>query len=399
MACVKGIETDPNSANYNTSKGCVAPTGPTGATGPTNPLFPTYNINPAAAATRAQADKDMAALAKEKYENIDLPKYEFEEAQDKADTEAKKLGTQQQYDYYDKLLTDNTAFRKDTDAFLNLLDKYQTKATGAEGVGGQYDALSAALSGAATTGKTLTKTAYDDLKTYLDQNQPIAFADAQRATVTPQTNLIAQYARQRGIATPGVQQAVQEANVLAEGGAQNYNNLLGILTTLGNRAQTSRGAEGEMARTLANERITARESTGLAQLGLQKTQALSAIINQYNTAKLSAENNLLGRRQAIQDAIAKLKATGLLPVKTDGDGKGNTGSTGPSAPTVGSVAEVLAQIAASQASGNYNAFGGERATDQPVIDAAAAQNISPQFLEDILRGGQINAVSDRNYFV
>lgn len=392
MPCVNGTDSETGLPCRNNNS-----TGPTGPTGNANPLFPTYNINPAAAATRAQADKDMAALAKLKYETIDLPKYNFNKAQDEADTAAKKLGTQQQYDYYNNLLTDDTAFRKDTDAFLELLNTYQDKATGKEGVGGQYDALSAALSGAATTGKTLTKTAYDSLKTYLDQNQPRAFADAQRATVTPQTNLIAQYARQRGIATPGVEQAVQEANVLAEGGAQNYNNLLGILTTLGNRAQTSRGAEGEMARTLANERITARENTGLAQLGLQKTQALSAIINQYNTAKLSAENNLLGRRQAIEDAIAKLKATGLLPVKPSGPG--NSGGSGPSGPTVPTVAEVLAQIAASQASGNYNAFGGERATDQPVIDAAAAQNISPQFLEDILRGGQTNAVSDRYYFV
>jgi len=388
MPCIGGTDSETGAPCGNNK-----PTGPT-SSGLPNPLA-VYNINPAAAATRAQADKDMAALARDKYENIDLPKYTLSSEQDKADTAAKKLGTKEQYDYYNNLLTDNTAFRKDTDAFLNLLDAYQAKATGAEGVGGQYDALSAALSGAATTGKTLTKTAYDSLKTYLDQNQPRAFADAQRATVTPQTNLIAQYARQRGIATPGVEQAVQEANVLAEGGAQNYNNLLGILTTLGNRAQTSRGAEGEMARTLANERITARESTGLAQLGLQKTQALSAIINQYNTAKLGAENNLLGRRQAIEDAIAKLKATGLLPVKPTGP----SGPSAPTGPTVASVAEVLAQIAASQASGNYNAFGGERATDQPVIDAAAAQNISPQFLEDILRGGQTNAVSDRYYFV
>ena len=386
MACINGTDSETGLPCGNNN--------PTGPTGNANPLFPTYNINPAAAATRAQADKDMAALAKLKYETIDLPKYNLSAAQDAADTAAKKLGTKEQYDYYNNLLNDDTAFRKDTDAFLKLLNTYQDKATGAEGVGGQYDALSAALSGAATQGKTLTKTAYDNLKTYLDQNQPRAFADAQRATVTPQTNLIAQYARQRGIATPGVEQAVQEANVLAEGGAQNYNNLLGILTTLGNRAQTSRGAEGEMARTLANERITARENTGLAQLGLQKTQALSAIINQYNTAKLSAENNLLGRRQAIEDAIAKLKATGLLPVKP-----GEKKTDGDEASKGLSVAEVLANIAAGQASGNYNNFGGERATDQPVIDAAAAQNISPQFLEDILRGGQTNAVSDRYYFV
>ena len=413
MACVNGIDTITGLPCGNN------PTGPTGSNGG-NPFIPTYNVNPAAAARNAATNAALAALRQKEFEQIDLPKYQASAAEAAREEAAKIAGAQSMRNYYEDLLRDETRFRQPTDAYLKLLGGAES--TAKEAIEGQYEDLGAALEKAYNAGVTLSSQGFGALRDYLERNQPIAFAQAQRASVTPQVNLIEQYARQRGIATPGVEQAVQEANVLAAGGAQNYNNLLNLLTTLGQRAQTSRLSEAEMAGTVNAAQLRNRLLAGQTQAQQAQAAALANLTNQYNTARLQAESALLARRQSIQDALAKILGTGLTtaPPVTPTGPTGPTGPTSPLGPTVG-VNPVTKQpydmtyvppgtnIAPGVASPNtpqaiIDAIVANPTIDPGIVAAAISQNVAPQVLDDLASRGTMGnpmfgALQDRLFMV
>jgi hypothetical protein len=371
MACINGIDSV-------TGLACGGgPTGSTGATGNTNPanpfVVPTYNINPTISRYRAETDRLRYDLA--------LKEYEAEQKRLSDELARKTLGATQQQQYYKDLLSDPTKLRAGTEDYLDLLTKYQGQAETA--ITDQYDVIGKALEKAYNAGVTLSTTGFDALKSYLNTNQPIAFRQAQRATAQPQINLIEQYARARGIATPGVEQAVQEANVLASGGAQNYNNLLTVLQQLGERAQTSRLSEAQMAGTVSQANLANRLLSGQTQLGTQRASALAQILNQYNAARLQAERDVLQRKQTLEDALAALRASGLLPADKKEENKKEEDKK------VVTPEEIAKAIAANPTLNPGN------------VAAALAQGVTPQYLEDRISGSAGNPLFgalDRNLY-
>jgi hypothetical protein len=371
MACINGID---SVTGLPCGGGPTGSTGATGNTGSANPfVVPTYSINPTISRYRAETDRLRYELA--------LKEYEAEQKRLSDELARKTLGATQQQKYYEGLLSDPTKLRAGTEDYLGLLKEYQGQAETA--ITDQYDVIGKALEKAYNAGVTLSTTGFDALKSYLNTNQPIAFRQAQRATAQPQINLIEQYARARGIATPGVEQAVQEANVLASGGAQNYNNLLTVLQQLGERAQTSRLSEAQMAGTVSQANLANRLLSGQTQLGTQRASALAQILNQYNAARLQAERDVLQRKQTLEDALAALRASGLLPADKKEENKKEEDKK------VVTPEEIAKAIAANPTLNPGN------------VAAALAQGVTPQYLEDRTSGSAGNPLFgalDRNLY-
>jgi hypothetical protein len=176
----------------------------------------------------------------------------------------------------------------------------------------QYALQQGQLGKAYETAGGLQTQGFDALKTYLQGNAPTAYAQAPRATAAPIANDLSQYMAGQGVeagrATPGL----MEANAAAQGGAANYNNLLGVLTAQSGAGQESRLAEQQMAQQLAAAQLGAYKAQQEGTLTTQQLAALQEIQTQYNTAKFQAQQQAIARQQALQDALNSLYGTGYV---------------------------------------------------------------------------------------
>lgn len=186
------------------------------------------------------------------------------------------------------------------------------EAAGQKYIEDQARALGELLSGRRTQALGQVGTAYGALESYLQQNAPQAFAQAQR--VQPQTvqSALSQYMAGQGVSPAVAQEAANIANVQAAGGAANFNQLLDVLAAREAAAQQSRMAEAQMGRTAATTGLEAIYGTATSQLEQQRLAALADLASRISQARLDAQTQQLARNQAIQDALASLVGTGVL---------------------------------------------------------------------------------------
>jgi hypothetical protein len=166
------------------------------------------------------------------------------------------------------------------------------------------------LGTAYTTAGGLQTQGFDALRNYLTANAPTAYAQAPRATAAPIANELAQYMQAQGVDAGRAQPGLLTANAAAQGGAANYNNLLGVLASQSSAGQESRLSEEQMARTLAAAQLNAYKAQQEGTLTTQQLTALQQIQSQYNTAKYQAQQQALARQQALQDALNSLYGSG-----------------------------------------------------------------------------------------
>jgi hypothetical protein len=176
----------------------------------------------------------------------------------------------------------------------------------------QLAAQQAQLGTAYTTASGLQTQGFDALRNYLTSNAPTAYAQAPRATAAPIANDLAQYMQGQGVDAARVEPGLLAAQAAAQGGASNYNNLLGVLTAQSGAGQESRLAEQQMAQQLAAAQLGAYKAQQEGTLTTQQLAALQEIQTQYNTAKFQAQKDAIARQQALQDALNSLYGTGYV---------------------------------------------------------------------------------------
>lgn len=168
------------------------------------------------------------------------------------------------------------------------------------------------LSGRRTQALEQVGQAYGGLESYLQQNVPQAFTQAQRAQPQTVQSALSQYMAGQGVSPAVAQEAANIANVQAAGGAANFNQLLDVLAAREAAAQQSRMAEAQMGRTAATTGLEALYGTATSQLEQQRLAALADLSSRISQARLQAETQQAARNQAIQDALASLIGTGVL---------------------------------------------------------------------------------------
>lgn len=194
-------------------------------------------------------------------------------------------------------------------------------------IGQQAAALLSQLQARQGEATGLTQTGFSNLQNYLAQNQPTAFAQAQRARPTITQSDLGQYMAGQGVSPAAAQEASTLANIQSAGGASNYNQLLNVLAAREAAGQQSRQSEAQMGLTsqLAQlQAIFGQQTGGLEQ---SRLQALAELSSRSGAARLQAQQQATARQQAIEDAIAQLVGTGLFP-QGIGGGTGDGTGTG-----------------------------------------------------------------------
>jgi hypothetical protein len=230
---------------------------------------------------------------------------------------------------------ERTKYQNELAASANALARQQTGAglqaaylTGQLGAGipsagekyisDQAAALLKTLQDREAQARGLTTTGFTNLQNYLAQNQPTAFARAQRQQPAPMTSDIMQYLAGQGVSGAPVQAQVDLANLAAQGGASNYNQLLDVLTAREQAAQQSRQAEAQMGLTSQLANLQALYGQGTSQLEQSRLAALADLASRVSANRIAATQATTSRDQAIKDALAALVGTGnLSPTSTN----------------------------------------------------------------------------------
>jgi hypothetical protein len=165
-----------------------------------------------------------------------------------------------------------------------------------------------------TSALGVTQAGFNALQQYLQANPANAYALARQAgpvTPTPTvTNDLAQYMTGQGVSQEGVTPTIEALNRAGQGGASNYQNLLNILATQETAGTQGRERELELARTLASAGLGAEYTRQRGALTSQQLAALAQVAQTQGTQTLQAQRDAEARRQALQDAILKLQASG-----------------------------------------------------------------------------------------
>jgi len=281
-----------------------------GATGPTSP---TYNFDPTGGGaitttpTSSSTGSSTAATAKVRQNELDYKKL-VDEAAARAATaalERQQAGANAQRD---ALLAQLASAGNIDPTLMSTLDAQ--KAEQEKYIADQLAQQQKQLGTAYTTAGNLQTQGFDTLRNYLTSNAPTAYANAPRATAAPITNDIAQYMQAQGVEAGRAQPGLLAANAAAQGGAANYNNLLGVLAAQSGAGQESRLAEQQMAQQLAAAQLAAYKAQQEGTLTTQQLSALQDIQTQYNTSKFQAQQQAIARQQALQDALNSLYGTG-----------------------------------------------------------------------------------------
>jgi hypothetical protein len=225
-----------------------------------------------------------------------------------------QLGAQQQYQYLTSQLGAGIP-----SALSQQIDLQQS--TGEQYIANQAAELLRQLGARQTQATDLTTTGFSNLQNYLARNQPTAFAQAPRQQAAPMTSDVMQYLAGQGVSGAPVQAQVDLANLGAQGGASNYNQLLNVLAAREQAGQQSRQAEAEMGLTSQLANLQGIYGQGTSQLEQSRLAALADLASRVSANRIAATQASTSRDQTIQDALAALIGTGYIPPQTTTGGE------------------------------------------------------------------------------
>jgi len=225
--------------------------------------------------------------------DLEIAKYNQQQALDTAALQRKGLGAQEALKYYQAQLGGVEGGQIPT-ALATTLD--EQKAAREDFANTTYGNLLNRLGTRYTEAGNLTNEGFAALKSYLEGAPQNAYATAPRATAAPAANDLAQYMASRGVEAGRVEPGLQAATAAAQGGAANYNNLLTVLAATSTQAQQSRLNEQALAQRLAGAQLTARKAAQEGTLTTAQLQGLQTIQDQNKAARiqLQAHANEIG---------------------------------------------------------------------------------------------------------
>jgi rubrerythrin len=155
----------------------------------------------------------------------------------------------------------------------------------------------------------LTNQGFNALTDYLSRNQanPYAGLTQQMSTLAdPMANTLAAY----GITAPDVAQQVQAETLAGRQGAEAFQSLIDVLSGAQTAGLQSRGAEAQMARQIAAQRLGQERAMFESRAGQARQQSLSDLARWVAEQRFAQEQDAIGRRQ---DIIDELIAEGIDP--------------------------------------------------------------------------------------
>lgn len=148
----------------------------------------------------------------------------------------------------------------------------------------------------------LTAQGFNALSDYLSRNQVNPF-EGLTQQMTMATNPMEQTLAAYGITAPDVAQQVQAEALAGRQGAEAFQSLLGVLSGAQTSALQSRGAEAEMARQIAAQRLGQERAMFESRAGQARQQSLSDLARWVAEQRFGQEQDAIARRQQIIDDL------------------------------------------------------------------------------------------------
>lgn len=226
-------------------------------------------------------------------------KWLYEVAQDQSAAQQSQAKAKALTDYYT-----SGAYRSGTDSLLSGYDTMQANSEAA--INKQLADSLAGIGQSYGTAQQMTEQGYGDLINYLSANQqdPYAGVRVQNSMSTP---LEAQgLLEARGALSPDVLAYQQAVNSAGQSGAEQYQNLLNVLSSLNKSGNTSRASEAQMGRNMALTGLGEQRAGYESGLKNSASSALTQLANQMAQKKLEAQTQADAQAQSLLETLAGL---------------------------------------------------------------------------------------------
>jgi hypothetical protein len=226
-------------------------------------------------------------------------KFQYELLQDAQTQQQSAAKRNALIDYYT-----SGGYRAGTDALMSGYDTMQSTSEAAinkqladslSGIGESYG-----------TAEGLTEQGYGQLMDYLSRNQQDPYSQVQVQNAAPVQLEALGMLQNRGALSPDVLAYQQALNSAGQSGAEQYQNLLNVLSSLTKRGGESRASEAQMARTSALAGLGQQRAGYESGLKSSAGSALSQLANQIAQKKLEAQAQADAQAQALLETLAGL---------------------------------------------------------------------------------------------
>ena len=194
------------------------------------------------------------------------------------------------------------------------------------------------------TAQQMTEQGYGDLINYLSANQQDPYAGVRVQNSAP-VQLEAQgMLESRGALSPDVLAYQQAVSSAGQSGADQYQNLLNVLSSLNKSGNVSRASEAQMGKNMALTGLGQQRAGYESGLKSSAGSALTQLANQMSQKKLEAQAQADAQAQSLLETLAGLgiDVSALL----NPQGQGQESPQMPSGPNMGLSQDMLDQLAA-----------------------------------------------------
>jgi hypothetical protein len=233
-------------------------------------------------------------------------------------------------------------YKSGTDALMSGYDTMQASSEAA--INKQLADSLAGIGQSYGTAQQMTEQGYGDLINYLSANQQDPYAGVNVQNSAP-VQLEAQGLLQaRGALSPDVLAYQQAVSSAGQSGADQYQNLLNVLSSLNKKGNVSRANEAQMGKNFALTGLGEQRAGYESGLKSSAGSALTQLANQIAQKKLEAQAQSDAQAQSLLETLAGLgiDVSALL----NPQGQGQESPQMPSGPNMGLSQDMLDQLAA-----------------------------------------------------
>ena len=195
-------------------------------------------------------------------------------------------------------------YRSGTDALMSGYDTMQSTSEAA--INKQLTDSLAGIGESYGTAQGLTEQGYGQLMDYLSKNQQDPYSQVQVQNAAPVQLEALGMLQNRGALSPDVLAYQQAVSSAGQSAAEQYQNLLNVLSSLTKRGGESRASEAQMARTTALAGLGEQRAGYESGLKSSASSALSQLSNQIAQKKLEAQAQADAQAQALLETLAGL---------------------------------------------------------------------------------------------
>lgn len=196
------------------------------------------------------------------------------------------------------------AYKSGTDSLLSSYDTMQANSEAA--INKQLADSLAGIGQSYGTAQQMTEQGYGDLINYLSANQQDPYAGVNVQNSAP-VQLEAQGLLQaRGALSPDVLAYQQAVNSAGQSGAEQYQNLLNVLSSLNKKGNVSRANEAQMGKNFALTGLSGQRAEYESGVKSSASSALTQLANQIAQKKLEAQAQSDAQAQSLLETLAGL---------------------------------------------------------------------------------------------